>query len=502
MAETIVSPGVLAIENDQSFVTQAPVEVGAAIIGPTVKGKVGIPTICTTYSDYLNKFGSTFESGSQTYSYLTSISAYNYFNSGGTSLLVTRVVSGSFTPATSSVIPTSNAATSASATIDLTFISASVAAVGSSSFSINGITLYYTGSNQTNTSNIVYINTASFAASTVANYAFSSSQIFNVSSSATQYSSSWQYVSSSAASPNLVLTSINPNGLAGNSYYYTSGSTTIYFTGGTNTEAFVLETLSEGEMMNSTGSLYANGTLENGTADNYRWQIISPNIEDGTFTLVIRQGNDSTISPSILETWSNLSLDPFAPNYIEKVIGNQIETIQNDPTTGEYFVQLSGDYVNQSNYVRVKQVNVTTPNYLDNVGNPKPEYTGSIPTPSLGVFGDGKGKNIPTGVAGAYNENISNTNIQGLTAGEYVESISLLANKDAYKFNFITAPGLIGDGTNYAAHFPVVNQLVNMAQERGDTMTVIDIVLSFVHKQTVEEIPLPIKAKPKLFILT
>ena len=113
MPETIVSPGVLAIENNQSFVTQQPVEAGAAIIGPTVKGKVGIPTIVTSYTDYLNKFGSTFLSGSQTYTYLTSISAYNYFNSGGTSLLVTRVVSGAFSPASSSLIPTSTAATSA-----------------------------------------------------------------------------------------------------------------------------------------------------------------------------------------------------------------------------------------------------------------------------------------------------------------------------------------------------------------------------------------------------
>ena len=36
MAETIVSPGVLAIENDQSFITTTPVQAGAAIIGPTV----------------------------------------------------------------------------------------------------------------------------------------------------------------------------------------------------------------------------------------------------------------------------------------------------------------------------------------------------------------------------------------------------------------------------------------------------------------------------------
>jgi hypothetical protein len=117
MAETIVSPGVLAIENDQSFLTQAPVQAGAAIIGPTVKGKVGIPTLCTTYSQYQNQYGSTFLSGSQTYSYLTSISAYNYFNNGGTSLLVTRVVSGStltaWTPASSSFISASSHAAGA-----------------------------------------------------------------------------------------------------------------------------------------------------------------------------------------------------------------------------------------------------------------------------------------------------------------------------------------------------------------------------------------------------
>jgi hypothetical protein len=45
MAETLVSPGVLARENDQSFITQQPVQVGAAIVGPTVKGPVEIPTI-------------------------------------------------------------------------------------------------------------------------------------------------------------------------------------------------------------------------------------------------------------------------------------------------------------------------------------------------------------------------------------------------------------------------------------------------------------------------
>ena len=97
MAETLISPGVLTRENDQSFITQQPVTVGAAIVGPTVKGPVEIPTIVTSYSDYQNRFGTTFDSGSDQYSFLTSISAYNYFQNGGESLLVARVVSGSST---------------------------------------------------------------------------------------------------------------------------------------------------------------------------------------------------------------------------------------------------------------------------------------------------------------------------------------------------------------------------------------------------------------------
>ena len=71
-------------------------------MGPTVKGPVNIPTIVTSYSDFTTVFGSYIESGSRSYSFLTSIAANNYFQNGGNSLLVTRVVSQSFLPATSS----------------------------------------------------------------------------------------------------------------------------------------------------------------------------------------------------------------------------------------------------------------------------------------------------------------------------------------------------------------------------------------------------------------
>jgi hypothetical protein len=64
MAEILLSPGVLARENDQSQVTSLPIQAGAALVGPTVKGKVGIPKLITTYSEYQAYFGTTFNSGS------------------------------------------------------------------------------------------------------------------------------------------------------------------------------------------------------------------------------------------------------------------------------------------------------------------------------------------------------------------------------------------------------------------------------------------------------
>ena len=474
MPETIVSPGVLAIENDQSFITSQPIQAGAAIIGPTVKGKVGIPTLVTSYTDYLNVFGSSFLSGSNTYTYFTSIAAYNYFNNGGLSLLVTRVVSGSTTldwaPATSSLIPTSTAATSASINLDLTYISASVAASGSGLFDVNGIKFYFTGSNVANTSNTIFINTSSFAASALPDYVATSSTVFDFSSSVAPYSASLPFISSSYSSPNITFTYIGQNGILGNSNYITSESISYYFTGGTNTEAFVLATISKGELMNSTGPTGSYNTLLSGSSENYRWQVTNTNIEDGTFTIIIRQGNDSDIAPSILETWL-CSLDPYSPNYIEKVIGNQVESVTND--NGEYFVQTTGNFPNISKYVYVKQVNVLTPNYFNNVGDPKPEYTGSIPYISNGTFGAGKGSNIPTGTAADYYENItSDTNIQGLRATDYLESINLLANKDAYNYNFIVAPGLMTDIGPDAAN--AITLLNSIAQTRGDMMVVFD----------------------------
>jgi phage tail sheath protein FI len=124
MAKFTVSPGVAISEIDNTFLTGQPVQAGAAIIGPTVKGPVEKPTLVTSYSDYKSIFGDTFISGGNSYSYLTSIAAYNYFNYGGTSLLVARVATGSYTPATSTTV--SNYLNIASSSFSLETISAGV----------------------------------------------------------------------------------------------------------------------------------------------------------------------------------------------------------------------------------------------------------------------------------------------------------------------------------------------------------------------------------------
>jgi phage tail sheath protein FI len=95
MAEKIISPGVFQNESDQSLVQQGIQGTATAIVGPTVKGAPLVPTYVTSYSEFAAKFGETFKSGSYYYEYFTSQAAREFFNNGGQTLLVTRVVSGS-----------------------------------------------------------------------------------------------------------------------------------------------------------------------------------------------------------------------------------------------------------------------------------------------------------------------------------------------------------------------------------------------------------------------
>ena len=93
MAEKILSPGVFQNESDQSLVQQGIQGTATAVVGPTVLGQPFVPTYVTSYTEFVSKFGESFKSGSYYYEYLTSLAAKDFFNNGGQTLLVTRIIS-------------------------------------------------------------------------------------------------------------------------------------------------------------------------------------------------------------------------------------------------------------------------------------------------------------------------------------------------------------------------------------------------------------------------
>jgi uncharacterized protein len=432
MANFTVSPGVTTNELDQTFLTGQPVQAGAAIIGPTVKGPFEVPTLVTSYSQYTTLFGDTFISGGINYSYLTSIAAYNYFNYGGSSLLVARVASGSFTAATSSIINSGIALTSASATLNLTN-----AATLAFTSSFNGVNIILTGSNVQDVFNNA---TASINADpTIASTA-------------------------SFSTPNLIATATTP-GIGGNSFTIVSGSTTINYTGGTNEVSFVLETISEGIVNNSTGP-ETSGVLSSGSKDNLRWEITNLNTGSGTFNVSIRQGNDTPNNKLILESFNNVNLDPNSNRFISLVIGDQ----KLDYSAANNQMELTGNYKNISKYVRVKSIANLTPNYLDPNGTiSNAAFSTYLPLNGSGSFGDAIGT-VAANVGTTMYENISATT-QGLVAADYTNMVALFGNKEAYQFNLLFTPGITNN-----LHPGVVSNIITNTQNRGDNLYVLDLI--------------------------
>ena len=355
MAERIVSPGVFTREVDQSFLPAGVAAIGAAVIGPTAKGPAGIPTIVTSYSDFVQKFGGTFTSGSgatqASYKYLTNYMAQEYLKYADT-LTVVRILAGAYGPASAAV-------------------------------------------------------TAS--------------------------------------------------GVADN--------------------AFSLYTLSDGADQNSSGSEGSNNTLTAGTVNNLRWEVSNVSNSKGTFTLLIRRGDDTSKRKIILEQYNNLTLDPNSNNYIAKVIGDQVYTMKDSGTT-DPFLQLSGSYANRSNLIRV-EVNRTTYNYLDANGNIRDNaLSASLPAAISGTFAGGSDGTVVH--PKQFNDEITNTNTQGFNLGvagsgktAYEDAIYLLKNQDEYDINLLCLPGLID---NFANHSTILTTALTAMEDRADAFLLIDPV--------------------------
>lgn len=363
MAETILSPGVFTRENDLSFIQPAPQEVATAFIGPTVKGPVEVPTIVTSYGEYQRKFGTTFQSGSVKHEFLTSMAVRSFFEQGGTTALITRVVNGSFTRA------------------DNTHISASA-----------------------------------------------------------------------------------------------KGST----------QPFTIETLGEGVIFNNStgvndpGTEYISGSgaLISGSADNVRWEITNVNNTKGTFTLSVRRGDDNHKEKVVLETFANVSLDPNAENYIERLVGNQYQQLSGDNT----YVKTVGEYPNRSNYIRIASVNLPTLDYVGTDGttvrtdSAGVSYSGSLPVAASGSFYGATGTIVGNIAGDTFYNGFTATNTQGIAPSDYTNVVTLLGNKDDYQFNVIATPGLVD---SIGAHQSVIASVISLVETRGDAIYVVDLSANY-----------------------
>jgi phage tail sheath protein FI len=350
--ETIVSPGVLLQEIDKSFITPGTDPSGLAIIGPTARGPIEIPTEITNYNSFKEIFGTVIRSGSQAYEYFTNLAVKNYFDNGGASAIVTRVVSGS---------------------------------------------------------------------------------------------AGWTAASNTHISASAKL-SVQP---------------------------FTLETIGKGADLNSTGNEYSGGALVNGSKNNFRWEIGNVNNSAGTFTVSIRRGDDTTTAPLVLEQFTNCSLDPLSPNYISKKIGDQ--SFSNDGTS----VNVSGEFENKSNFVRVSAVNLPTyqflaPNGSVGTDSGNTSYSASLPIAQTGSFQNGAGSNTPSNASASYGSGAGTIDvsgsIQGLDPGDYTNAIAVLKNKDEYKFKTLIAPGL-----NQEIHSTTIDTIISNTAERGDNLFIADL---------------------------
>ena len=410
MAEKIVSPGVFTNEIDQSFLPATAGPIGAAVVGPTVKGPILEPTVVTSYSEYVNIFGELIESGSDKYQYLTSHTAKEYLRQGGP-LTVIRVAQSEGNTAKATAV------------------------VRDSSGSAEFFTLEALGDGPQ----------------------------FN----------------------NFVGTGSN----------------------------FGTDNLLPVRAHSSTNDLLLSGSY-GGRSDNFRYEISQRNIKKGTFTLLLRQGNDTENKKSIIETHENLNFDPASPNYILKRIGNQTSTVVVEE--GVAFVRPSGDYPNQSNLVRVSNFpdSNKTPDYLDTNGNVDSTLysnSGSLfPAIGSGSYGGafGGGADIAgntqvgtqTGQTAGSNgdENqkhpfkfygdIDSDNSQGVDmslsavkpsgatqGGGYATAISLLNNKDEYDIDLLFLPGVIDQAVD-SNHNSIIGQAIQMCEDRGDCFLVYDNV--------------------------
>ena len=502
MAEKIISPGVFTSEIDESFLPAAIGDIGAAIIGPTLKGPVMVPTVVSSYAEYTQLFGNSFRSGSSVYRYLSDHTAEEYFKSGNKATII-RTISGSAVKA-KAYIGTAGFTSGSTKGLHATYYSPQKFADISASIhqpdaaGEEGDAVFANDWRRSTNHNIRYELTASLD--------FNNKGVNG---------GRWNEGASGGSNCSFVLHAL------GDGADVNSLSTQLQH---------VVSKSTGGEDVYGTNAPYesTNGLLLSASKDSLRWEIPSVNYDNGTFNLLIRRGDDLRTRKNILETWNNLSLDPNTTNFIGNQIGDQYISLQGAGTTDPY-LQYVGDYPNKSKYVRVEVVQGNlTPDYLDSNGNIRNlSFSGSLPLAGLsGSFMSGSVSEDSVGSktwglkAGAYAtgayyyENIDSGNSQGFNldnttysgdgAGpdentahqQYIDALALLSNQDEYDVNLIFTPGVI---SSLAGHSAIAKKAIDVCENRGDAFYVMD---SVVHGSNLSDVTTQAKTRNSSFAAT
>ena len=377
MAEQIISPGVFTRENDLSFLPAGIGAIGAAIVGPTVKGPAFIPTVLTSFQDYQNKFG---DLSSETFVPQT---VREYLRSAG-SVTVTRVLGGggyTLTATTNEALALVVTGSGGDQTLigvifpskatdlpDLGTSTANAQPIGvpmgselSSTFSIN-----LNGTNVTSTDFTAQsLNPANNA------YLFKTlgNSPDNSKSGATTYTGTpgYTYINFKNLTTSLFATGSNftGNGTLGSSSVaiLVSQSANIDFQGLTATDekySYASTPFFQSGILNGSKNLFRVHTLAHGTLTNKEYKISISGLREpadidgqeqySTFNVLVRKYDDTDNQPLILEQFNGVNLDPNSPNYISRKIGDRYPQYNDNLNK----VELLGNYPNISNFIRVE----------------------------------------------------------------------------------------------------------------------------------------------------
>ena len=371
MAERIVSPGVFTNEVDQSFLAGGVAQIGAAIVGSTVKGPALIPTQITSYGDFEATFG-----GFTDDSYVPYV-VQDYLRYGNV-ITVTRLLyedGYKLTNGALAIVATSASVASVMQVLHPTqavttdgatalFEDSVLTSAGSGSYSIKLSGSYVAGADTAigfgGAGAFLTLEGIAISGSIVSTDNKYTGKVFGNSPKSVDYPVYVAYENKSTSMfnnlGNVTVSLVKLSNFELLQDYSTAATPwiTSQKIGSAVKDLFQFYTISHGTNVNHEVKV---GIRDIKTAS----EVSDPN-GYGTFTVEVRRVNtlvpcianspysstDTDATPDRVETFLNVNLDPTSPRYIARVIGDRYQTVD---ANGDMLV--NGDYPNKSKYIRV-----------------------------------------------------------------------------------------------------------------------------------------------------